>query len=461
MRNARFEWGMAIAMTFCTLVVIDGPFLQKASSVVSQQQTRPVELHFPITPEIPSGFSGVFDQDGIASSDEAAPVISSYTYNSTIVANITGCAEGATCRTKVHGPGLVIKNCSTETWPLDRNTLLNNRTARWGPGGNKHVAPMPLFSAMFHETSLFNNFTGPEELELRVGIANYTNCSGSYVQKYCFLIAAVLEYDVIVTSTNVLSFASPANEAKLISLANNTFINASNPSVPVTFSAFGSFMDGQISANATMEPSSDPREEGADIMPASESFNNFVTRYSTGAAMCEMGFLDPTDDILADTNNLMFRAGILAAQHPNSSSRIDPDLTINQTLRATESLTLNVFRTDLRWFAGAAVLEILAIITIFPIFWGWWKLGVKITMSPLEILKAGEAPLLKGANSGSGSRGIVEEMGDVGVRFGLKEDVTGVVDEEGRVRKEGVRRRLVLGEVESVGRPGRGEVFDE
>ncbi|KAF7193218.1 hypothetical protein HII31_05444 [Pseudocercospora fuligena] len=461
MKNARHEWGMAIAMTFCTLVVIDGPFLQKSSSVVAKQQTRPVKLNFPITPEMPSGFSGVYDHIGIATSDEAAPAISSYTYNSSIVANITGCSERATCRTQVRGPGLVIQNCSSETWPLDRNTLLHNRTATWGPGGEKRVAPMPLFNTQFEETSVRkNNFTGPEELELRVGIANYTNCSGSYVQKYCSLISAILEYDVMVTSTNVVSFASPANTAKLISLANNTFINSSITSdIPLTFSALGAFMDGQISANVTMKPSSRPGQEL--LISASESFNNFATRYSTGEALCEGGFTDPTDDILADMNNLMFRAGILAAQKSNSSSRIDPGLTINQTLTATETLTLNVFHTDLRWFAGAAIFEILAILTIFPIFWGWWKLGVKHTMSPLEILKAGEAPLLKEANSGAGSRGVVEVMGDLRVRFGVREDVTGVVDGEGRVKREEVRRRLVLGESESVGRPGRGEGFDE
>ena len=40
-------------------------------------------------------------------------------------------------------------------------------------------------------------------------------------------------------------------------------------------------------------------------------------------------------------------------------------------------------------------------------------MGVRVTMSPLEIAKAFEAPLLNNVNSAAGSRGIVNDMGDV------------------------------------------------
>lgn len=78
-------------------------------------------------------------------------------------------------------------------------------------------------------------------------------------------------------------------------------------------------------------------------------------------------------------------------------------------------------------------------------------------MSPLEIAKAFEAPLLNNVNSAGGSRGIVNEMGDVKIAFGTAE--AKVVDE--RLGKEFTTSRLVVAEADRVVRPRRGMRFDE
>lgn len=57
--------------------------------------------------------------------------------------------------------------------------------------------------------------------------------------------------------------------------------------------------------------------------------------------------------------------------------KVDQGLNSNQTLTASQTLTQNVYHSDLRWFTGAAVLEMLAILAVAPVFWGWWTLGVR------------------------------------------------------------------------------------
>ncbi|KAF7185182.1 hypothetical protein HII31_13457 [Pseudocercospora fuligena] len=453
-RNARQEWMLALATIGVALVAIDGPLLQKSSSVHNVQRTGAVALNVPISPEIPRGFSGYF-QEGIITNDEATPPMVEFVYNTTITANITGCNYG-TCVATIHGPGVTVQNCSSKSWPLSRNDILNNKTAAWGPDG-----AMPLFTTRFKEVSMYPPYSGPEIVELQIGMANWSDCEGAFTLKACTLAPAILEYHIQIQHNpnrtgNTITFTKPPSQARLVALANNTHVNASQSPVPMTIGAFAAFLGGEIHANASMHVAADPRDTTA-IMPDPNTFNNIAQKYSLDGYKCERSWSDPTQDIISDFNSILVRSGIAVASSSNTRSRIDPGLSINQTVTGQETRWLNVFRTDLRWFAGAAVFEILAIVAIIPVYFGWWKLGVRVTMSPLEIAKAFEAPLLNNVNSAAGSRGIVNDMGDVKIAFGTAE--AKVVDE--RLGKEFTTSRLVIAEADQVVRPRRGMRFDE
>ena len=307
-------------------------------------------------------------------------------------------------------------------------------------------------------------FIGPEEVVLHIGIANFSDCVGQYVETSCSLVSAILEYDVMIKDHDVIKFAKPPSEAKVVAVANNTFINATELPVPLTISGLAAFFAGHIAANASMHPSSDTRETGAEIMPDRNSFNNMVDKYTLNSSYCWSSFADPTKSILDDFNNLMFRAGIAAANFADENGdmtfQLDPGLSLTQNVTALQTLRVNVFVSDLRWWAGAALLEVLAAFAILPIFWGYWRLGLRVTMSPFEIAKAFEAPLLRSATSGSGSRGIERAMGDVQVRFGTADqryDRYGPGEDfEGTATGS-----LIVGEREDVVRPRRGTRFVE
>jgi len=79
----------------------------------------------------------------------------------------------------------------------------------------------------------------------------------------------------------------------------------------------------------------------------------------------------------------------------------------------------------LGWFAGAAVLEGLAVLAVLPLFIGWYTLGKAPLLSPLEVALAFDSPLLREANSATGSSGVINALGDTRVRYGAVYDTRG------------------------------------
>lgn len=331
---------------------------------------------------------------------------------------------------------------------------------------------MPLFVVQLsdslhnapHNSSDAPPFIGPEEVDLHIGIANFSDCVGQYVETTCSLVSAILEYDIVIDHSNTIRFDKPPSEAKLVTVANNTFINTTELPLPLTITGLAAFFAGDIVANATLKPWPDSRETGSEIMPDRDSFNNMVDRYAVDSSFCRSKFNDPTTSILDQFNNLMFRAGIAASafrdENGDMTPQLDPGLQLTQNITAEQTLRVNIFVSDLRWWAGAAILELLAALAILPVFWGYWRLGLRVTMSPFEIAKAFEAPLLRSATSGTGSRGIERAMGDLQVQFGTADqryDRYGPGEEFGG----SATGSLIMGESEDVVRPRTGTRFVE
>ncbi|USW51775.1 hypothetical protein Slin15195_G050940 [Septoria linicola] len=461
--NAKTEPILAFAMIASALVIADGPFLQKASSVKSELQTSSTLLQFPVAPELPTGFGGRLTKDGMATSHPVDPALDGFTYNSTLVADISGC--DGDCRATVRGPGVMVRNCSSKTWPLTPQDIQHNASSTWGSGISGKVAPMPLFNIQIRDKMHADPpFAGPEEVELQIGIANFSSCTGHYTETTCKLVSAVLEYDVEIHKKNVMKFARPPSEARIVAMANNTFVNRSDSEVPLTITVLGAFLQGQIAANATMEAVTDPRQTGAAIMPDRNSFNNMVTKYTIKSTLCNSSFADPTNSIIDQFNTLMFRAGIAAANSSGEidwAKRLDPGLQLRQQVDAEQTVRLNVFRSDLRWWAGAVILEFLAVLAILPVFWGYWRLGLHVTMSPLEIANVFQAPLLNSVNSASGSRGVVRKMGDVRVQCGMRELRNHESDRSSSADEASTTGYLLVAEAEEVVQPRRGTRFVE
>ena len=92
---------------------------------------------------------------------------------------------------------------------------------------------------------------------------------------------------------------------------------------------------------------------------------------------CVITFNQPTDDIVESLRQMMFRAGLYLAAANDTH-----DIPMVQT---TSTL---VYQSEYSWFGVAiAVLAIATFSCIIPL-WGWWDLGRKVTLNPIETAKA-------------------------------------------------------------------------
>ena len=125
------------------------------------------------------------------------------------------------------------------------------------------------------------------------------------------------------------------------------------------------------------------------------------------------------DDIISELNKLLFRAGVLAGTWTNITQLLGPKKTVQQVVKADLVTHEPVYSSDFIWFFAAAFVQVLALLLILPIYWGWWKIGVELTLSPFQIAKTFNSPIFDDINSGAGASGIVSEAGDTKLRRGV------------------------------------------
>ncbi|KAI8932157.1 hypothetical protein NX059_011040 [Plenodomus lindquistii] len=134
---------------------------------------------------------------------------------------------------------------------------------------------------------------------------------------------------------------------------------------------------------------------------------------------------DPLDTILDTMRELAFRV------QAGKNSSLDNITNAVQQVEYRGTATRSIYVTDFRYMAIAASLSTLGLLAVGSTFYGWWELGRDFSLSPLDIAKAFDAPLLQDFDSStrfSGSR----DLGDLGsrrVRYG-EELVTEAVETE-------------------------------
>jgi hypothetical protein len=154
---------------------------------------------------------------------------------------------------------------------------------------------------------------------------------------------------------------------------------------------------------------------------------------------------DPTDDIISAAHELTLRTSIATTNtlvvvrgdreqgYPVRSAPslltqgqaeiVSPNLTlVNRTtsreVQATMTFEETVYKTQPQWLASAFAVICLACFSIVPTYWGWWRLGRPVSMSPLEIARAFDAPLMQHADPNGTVADHLRAVGDMRVRYG-------------------------------------------
>ncbi|KAK5700209.1 hypothetical protein LTR17_023118 [Elasticomyces elasticus] len=250
---------------------------------------------------------------------------------------------------------------------------------------------------------------GSELAQLTIGLFGLNSpatgpANGTYVNTVCDYIPAILEYGLVITG----------NQATIESSRTGLFVTAN--------------------ASLYIHSNSLAGEEQWTIDPSGMSGNAATVGKYLDYTKTAYGivFVDPTSDIISSLNEPLFRGGVAATGWANVTDLMDEGLSVDQILMGNQTTTQNVYRSDLRWFAGAAVLEVMAVMFVLPPFFGWWTLGNAPLLSPMELGLAFDAPCLKEVNSATGSSGVVQKVGDVHLKYGAIYTMNGPSIEDGK-----------------------------
>lgn len=228
-----------------------------------------------------------------------------------------------------------------------------------------------------------------------------------------------------------------------------------------TLGGISLYLDERYSANASLEyaglgrypPPSNLPSDTAMMNFTLENLNSFAAQYLTSDKIttdqCNYTWADPTDVILAQLNEIMFRTALQAGtQNPDGivlrgEKLNDAKVTYPtaQSIDAQQSASKIIYRTDYRYLIGAVVVMGVGIISVFVSFFGWWRLGRDLSLDPFETAKAFDAPSLieRQGESWHDLDDMVKAIGNRPIMYGE------VVDADGG-------RRLIFSEPERLKR---------
>jgi hypothetical protein len=175
---------------------------------------------------------------------------------------------------------------------------------------------------------------------------------------------------------------------------------------------------------------------------------NLSNLYGGLAQPCRSSWKDPTNDILSALNQIAFRVSIQAAnfEYRNTNSTPTPQVI---TMQATGNV--NVFHSEHKYMIAMIVLTTFFMALVVPTSIGWWELGRRVTLDPIEIAKAFDAPMFQGPGSNAPLRQLVKHYGSRSVKYG---------EAEGYSNGQLVKRQLKLGNPHDLSRPTPGALYE-
>ena len=400
---------VALACIAAAVFVLNGPLIQRATSVERIVLDTPETLAFNIAPQVPANSTGsmavqtasFFGKMNFAyqfpyTTSEFYPVVRDQYTQAPISDGITGCS--GRCAATVPAPALVIAKRNTTSYPVNYSRPFNKEELKTNEQGGIN----PQYLAMDIEMSIIGG--DPETLILAVGLSDAAAAHtgvGHYVLTDYWLVAATGSYNVEVED-GIITFPSLPSYPDIIARANNTGTFYDMPQLlkqgvyNVTSTLGGLAFAGmnQFFALAGVEPASAATGGAPALMQLGDpvvvlehqiNYPQFFNGSEPGPLL-----QDPTDNIIGWLNQLMFRAGIWAAQtysEEELKDLIDPGLSVRSTVSGKRIDAQSVFITNYYYFAGVVVLEVLTVLVVLSTFYGWWALDRPVSFSPLEIAK--------------------------------------------------------------------------
>jgi len=378
---------IALGTFIASIVVIDGPLLQKATSSTTRPLASQANITVQISPNpLPLGYTALMTGHSgtiFPKLDFVQQVMQGFNNRTAIPLNYTGC--NGVCNTTLQAAGFDV-HCSHSTQPYNISETDAGTTYEMGSTNITH-----------------NNNLDDGLIRVETAFKSTPGCIGNLVIAHCQYNIAQVNYPVQVSNGTVELLPRPTD-------ANDTIKVWQLDREVHGLGMWASTLGGIYSVAYTKyESSSSFYIDGTplSLMYSGAVPIQYLVANSSTLGTCDMYWTDPTPDIIAGIRELGFRTAIAAT---NS--------TTNQTFEATEIAIVQVYVSHYHYLGGALLVMFLGVVLVFPTFLGWWQLGRKMSLSPIEIAKAFNAPLLEGFRSNSEVKKILKEGGGLEVVYG-------------------------------------------
>jgi len=458
----------ALAALVTKFTIIDGVLFQRATTTYIalgpqgfvNVSTYPTQT-FPVT-----GYLNQYANDTRILADSFTYDIATWVESSLGNVYFTygfGECEGV-CYVEVPVPGYMV-TCTNTTRTVD---LVADAIARQNATANETQTEFNLFDVDFdiefgsgNETypRIMMNLTSYTRLNLSTSNPN-ARCPGQLLTQTCELRPALLTYPTFMQFTNISSKGRDSQLSKIdiyIGGYNATdytytgldsfdydhkqipgfnFLNwttfSSNPPQPLAATTNGGIMTAlknQYKSRAYITTTSLAGENWTlstqnQLAGIQEDAYDDVTGYDTVDWSCPYSYDDPISSIVGGLNTLTFITADDLYNRPAYNSSFTDDQAsayYNSSVhyvQAIQHLNEVHYQTNYNYMIGAIVSTIICVLGVLPAYWGWWELGRKVTLNPIEVANAFEAPALAAVHSGNGhADDVVRAAGGQIVRY--------------------------------------------
>ncbi|RYP62959.1 hypothetical protein DL770_009500 [Monosporascus sp. CRB-9-2] len=382
---------VGFACLMVALVVIDGPILQRASTVQTVTAEQPGNFSLAIGQDVLGYRTGWYTgrvREVDTLSAEFTRVLAAYNNRDPIVVRAEGCR--GSCRGAVVAPGWDV-DCTYETRPAagrpDIAEYLDVGSISVVFGGADQTGSITV-SAVFAPRGLEQDMVA-STCQMQVGLVRH---------------AVDLSADGIVT----------LRRRSLLSATNDTVRMVWPFREMAGLGSFPSALGGIAFAASRMFDSTVSLYNGGSLAIEGEGVMAYAYRNSTDDVLgsVSMSWADPTPDVVAAIQELTFRS---AASHANATTPLVA------ALDGSEVLATAVYKSHYDYLGAALAVMMLATLSMVSLLNGWRQLGRDFSLSPVEIAMAFGAPHTAGGDPSADVSTLLKDIGKRRAQYSMLE----------------------------------------
>ncbi|RYO80751.1 hypothetical protein DL766_010181 [Monosporascus sp. MC13-8B] len=384
---------VALACLMAAIVVIDGPILQRASTVRSIQVSNPRNFSMALNQNLLDYTTGWYTSRAKmvdTLSDRFARVLAGYNSREPIVLRAEGCR--GTCHGEIIAPGWEVE-CSN---------------------GAQKALGMPEIADKVDIGSISVEFGGVLNTSVIIVSTLFMpqGMEHNLATSKCTMQFARVRHPVELSNGTVTLSRLPLSVNRTVERQYPRMETAGLGIFPSTLGGIAFAVGKQYNSKISIY-------NGGGLQVSANGMMGYAYRNSSDDALGTVGmtWADPTADVVAAIQELTFRA---AAFHSNATTPM-------QRIEGHETMQITVYTANYRYLAGGLVLMIVATLAMLPLFHGWWHLGREVTLSPVEIAVAFRAPHTEGGDPNADVYTLLRQIGKRKARYG-------VIDENGVMR---------------------------